>query len=109
MTNPNTPPRTMPHMWSFAQQREAQIAALQAENKALREWSQAAYIRLDALMTIGVSMTPDAVTAQLLQDAPPSVVPGPPLAELAADMWVSERELIEYAVESVGAPEGETK
>ena len=37
MTNENKPPRTMPHMWSFAQQREAQIATLQEENKALRE------------------------------------------------------------------------
>ena len=35
-------------------------------------WSQSAYTRLQALMTIGVSLTPDAVTKQLLADAPDS-------------------------------------
>lgn len=52
---------------------------LSASDKAhgkLREWSQSAYTRLSSLMTIGVSMTPDAVTAQLLQDAPESVKGG---------------------------------
>ncbi len=36
-------------------------------------WSQAAYTRLQALMSIGVSLTPDAVTKQLLEDAPEAV------------------------------------
>lgn len=39
-------------------------------------WAQAAYTRLSSLMTIGVSMTPDAVTKRLLEDAPESVKGG---------------------------------
>lgn len=43
---------------------------------ALLAWSQAAYTRLQSLMSIGVSMTPDAVTAKLLKDAPEAVKGG---------------------------------
>jgi hypothetical protein len=43
---------------------------------ALLEWSKAAYTRLSSLMTIGVSMTPDAVTKRLLENAPESVKGG---------------------------------
>ena len=43
---------------------------------ALLEWSQAAYKRLGGLMAIGVSMTPDAVTAKLLVGAPANVSAG---------------------------------
>lgn len=89
-----TPPRTMPHQWSFSQQRIQTLQAeldvanesnrqysewchnLAAERDALLEWAQAAYTRLQSLMTIGVSMTPDAVTKQLLEDAPESVKGG---------------------------------
>lgn len=69
----NTTPRTMPH--TFAQQGET-IKRLTEENKALIEWAQAAYTRLQSLMTIGVSMTPDAVTKRLLEDAPETVKGG---------------------------------
>lgn len=89
MTNP--PPRTMPH--TFARQGE-EIKRLQreldaangsvnqwmeyyhnaaAEHDALLTWSRSAYTRLQALMAIGVSLTPDAVTKQLLDDAPDAV------------------------------------
>lgn len=70
------PPRTMPHMWSFAQQREQQIQTLQEENKALLNWSRRAYMRLNGLMQLGVSINPDAHTAQLLEDAPEAVKGG---------------------------------
>ena len=40
---------------------------------ALLKWSQTAYKRLGGLMAIGVSMTPDAVTARLLSGAPANV------------------------------------
>lgn len=49
---------------------------LQGEIGALLLWAQAAYARVNALMTIGVSMTPDAVTAKLLEDAPEGVKGG---------------------------------
>lgn len=47
-----------------------------AERDAVTLWAKEAYTRLNALMTIGVSMTPDAVTAKLLQDAPEAVKGG---------------------------------
>ena len=47
-----------------------------AEHDAVLGWSRSAYTRLQALMTIGVSLTPDAVTAALLDDAPDAVKGG---------------------------------
>jgi len=94
--------RTMPH--TFARQGET-IKRLTEENKALINWSRRAYMRLNGLMALGVSINPDAHTGQLLADAPPCVAPGPSLAELAADLGVSEAELVWYAAESVRAPE----
>ena len=72
---------------------------------ALLKWSQSAYKRLGGLMTIGVSMTPDAVTAKLLEDAPANVAAevDPFVAELAADLNCTERAVYEYAVDSMGA------
>lgn len=64
-----------PRVYQFARQ-EQTIKRLTEENKALLEWAQAAYTRLQSLMTIGVSMTPDAVTKRLLEDAPESVKGG---------------------------------
>ena len=72
---------------------------------ALLRWSQAAYKRLGGLMAIGVSMTPDAVTAALLDGAPANVSAevDPFGAELAADLNCTERDVYEYAVDSMGA------
>jgi len=72
---------------------------------ALLRWSQAAYKRLGGLMTIGVSMTPDAVTARLLVAAPANVSAevDPFSAELAANLNCTEKDVYEYVVDSVGA------
>jgi transcription antitermination factor NusA-like protein len=82
-TDYTKPPRTMPHMWSFAQQREQRIRILENELRQIGDervdlilWAREAYTRLNALMSIGVSVTPDAVTKQLLEDAPDSVKGG---------------------------------
>ena len=84
--------------WSRAENAEAQYTTLLS-------WSQAAYKRLGGLMAIGVSMTPDAVTAKLLQDAPANVSAevDPFISELAADLDYTEKDVYEYAVDSMGA------
>ena len=93
---------------------------------ALLAWSQTAYKRLGGLMTIGVSMTPDAVTAKLLSDAPAnvsaevdpfsaevdsaySIYTDPLIVGVAEGLDCTVDELMEYAADSVGAPGGETK
>lgn len=68
-------PRTRTMPTTFARL-EAANKRLTEENKALLLWSKEAYTRLNALMSIGVSMTPDAVTKQLLEDAPETVKGG---------------------------------
>ena len=99
MTNP--PPRTMPH--TFARQ-EATIKRLQRELDAIRNamrcypdsdlvslaqslatanehyeaclaWSRQAYTRLNNLLALRVSMSPDVVTATIV-NAAPEVVKG---------------------------------
>ena len=86
---------------------------------ALLKWSQAAYKRLGGLMTIGVSMTPDAVTAKLLSDAPAnvavevdpfsatvdaaySIYTDPLIVGVAEGLDCTVDELMEYAADSVG-------
>ena len=72
-------------------------------------------------MTIGVSMTPDAVTARLLSDAPAnvsaevdpfsatldatySIYTDPLIVGVAEGLDCTVDELMEYAADSVGAP-----
>ena len=83
----------------------SQVMPVAKELDVLTAWSQAAYKRLGGLMVIGVSMTPDAVTAKLLSDAPAnvSVEVDTFSAELAADLNCTERDVYEYAVDSMGA------
>lgn len=57
-------------------EQSGQRLAAETELQTVRAWAQAAYTRLSSLMTIGVSMTPDAVTAKLLEDAPDAVKGG---------------------------------
>ncbi len=88
------PPRTMPH--TFARQEET-IKRLQceldaangsvnqwmeyyhsavAEKDALLNWSRRAYMRLNGLMELRVSISPDVVTASIVNEAPDSVKGG---------------------------------
>lgn len=67
-------------------------------------WSQKAYERLSGLSSLGVSVKPDAVTAELLSSAPAVVNQDPFIADLAANLGVSAAELMRYACESAGVP-----
>jgi len=78
----------------------------EAESEKLLAWSRQAYRRLNSLMTIGVSMTPDAVTAKLLEDAPAdvsySIYTDPLIVGIAKSMECTVGDLVEYATDSVG-------
>lgn len=97
------------------------LNACAKQQDLLLAWSQAAYKRLGGLMAIGVSMTPDAVTAKLLNDAPAnvaaevdpfsttvdsaySIYADPLIVGVAEGLDCTVDELMEYAADSVGAP-----
>lgn len=66
------PPRTMPRTLSIAPQKQQ----LEAEYLALLNWSRRAYMRLNGLMELRVSISPDVVTASIVNEAPDSVKGG---------------------------------
>lgn len=55
-------PRSMPHQWSFAQQREQQIQTLQCRLNDANDLLYKALMRLEGLNTLNVSVHPDVVT-----------------------------------------------
>ena len=94
LTTNEKPPRTMPH--TFARQADT-IKRLQreldaanesvnqwmeyyhnaaAEKDAVLDWSRRAYMRLNGLMELRVSISPDVVTASIVNEAPDSVKGG---------------------------------